>query len=51
MRPILTRRGLTLTAEQRRSIVGCTDLAVLERWLDTGRQPFNFKCVVVRLAD
>jgi hypothetical protein len=31
---ILARRGLKLTAEQRRRIVGCTDLATLERWLD-----------------
>jgi hypothetical protein len=31
---ILTRRGLTLTAEQRRRILGCTDVATLERWLD-----------------
>jgi hypothetical protein len=31
---ILMRRGLALTAEQRRRITGCTDLAVLERWLD-----------------
>jgi hypothetical protein len=31
---ILARRRLTPTAEQRRRIVGCTDLAVLERWLD-----------------
>ena len=31
---ILTRRGLTVTAAQRRRIVACTDLAMLERWLD-----------------
>jgi hypothetical protein len=31
---ILTRRGLTPTAEQRRRIVKCADLAMLERWLD-----------------
>lgn len=31
---ILARRRLTLTAAQRRRITGCTDLAVLERWLD-----------------
>jgi predicted transposase YdaD len=31
---ILTRRGLTVTAEQRRCIMGCTDVAMLERWLD-----------------
>jgi hypothetical protein len=31
---ILTQRGLSLTAEQRRRIAGCADLAVLERWLD-----------------
>ena len=31
---IVTRRGLTLTAEQRRRIMGCTDVAMLERWLD-----------------
>jgi hypothetical protein len=31
---ILTRRGLTLTAEQRRRIMGCADVTVLERWLD-----------------
>ena len=31
---ILTRRGLTLTAEQRRRIIECTELALLERWLD-----------------
>ena len=31
---ILMRRGLMVTAEQRRRIVGSADLAVLERWLD-----------------
>ena len=31
---ILTRRGLTLTAEQRRRIMGCADVAMLEGWLD-----------------
>ena len=31
---ILARRRLTPSAEQRRRILGCTDLAVLERWLD-----------------
>ncbi|HEY0476940.1 MAG TPA: hypothetical protein VGD37_05420 [Kofleriaceae bacterium] len=31
---ILTRRGLAPTAEQRRRIMGCTDVATLERWLD-----------------
>ena len=31
---ILLRRGLTLTADQRRRIVECTDLARLEHWLD-----------------
>jgi len=31
---IVTQRGLTLTAEQRRRIMGCRDVAVLERWLD-----------------
>jgi hypothetical protein len=31
---ILTRRGLTPTAEQRRRILKCADLAMLERWLD-----------------
>jgi len=31
---ILTRRRLPPTAVQRRRIMGCTDLAVLERWLD-----------------
>jgi membrane protein involved in colicin uptake len=31
---IVTQRGLTLTAEQRRGIMGCTDVAMLERWLD-----------------
>jgi hypothetical protein len=31
---IVTRRGLTLTVEQRRRIMGCTDVAMLERWLD-----------------
>jgi hypothetical protein len=31
---ILLQRGLTLTASQRRRIVACTDLAMLERWLD-----------------
>jgi hypothetical protein len=31
---ILARRGLTTTAAQRRRILGCTDLATLERWLD-----------------
>jgi len=30
---IVTQRGLTLTAEQRRRIMGCTDVATLERWL------------------
>jgi hypothetical protein len=31
---ILTRRGLTLTPDQRRRIMGCADVAMLERWLD-----------------
>ena len=31
---ILTRRGMTLTVEQRRRIIDCKDLATLERWLD-----------------
>jgi len=31
---ILMRRGLRVTAEQRRRIVACRDLAMLERWLD-----------------
>ena len=31
---ILMRRGLALTAAQRRRIGACTDLATLERWLD-----------------
>jgi hypothetical protein len=31
---IVTQRRLTLTAEQRRRILGCTDVAMLERWLD-----------------
>ncbi|HEX3473428.1 MAG TPA: hypothetical protein VHT91_00230 [Kofleriaceae bacterium] len=31
---ILTRRGLELTPEQRRRITECTELAVLERWID-----------------
>jgi hypothetical protein len=31
---ILMRRGFTLTAEQRRHIVECIDLAMLEHWLD-----------------
>ena len=31
---ILIRRGLTATAEQRRHIIECTDLAMLEHWLD-----------------
>ena len=31
---ILTRRGLAPSADQRRRIVACTDLATLERWLD-----------------
>jgi len=31
---ILVRRGVTLTAAQRRSIVECADLATLERWLE-----------------
>jgi flagellar biosynthesis/type III secretory pathway protein FliH len=31
---ILTRRGLASTAEQRRRIIECTDLAMLEQWLD-----------------
>ncbi len=31
---ILMRRGLTLGAEQKRRIIECTDLAMLERWLD-----------------
>jgi hypothetical protein len=30
---ILTGRGLTLTADQRRRITACTDLAMLEQWL------------------
>jgi hypothetical protein len=31
---ILMRRGLTPTAAQRRRIIECTDLAMLERWLN-----------------
>jgi hypothetical protein len=31
---ILKRRGLTITDEQQRQIVTCTDLATLDRWLD-----------------
>jgi len=31
---ILTRRGLTPTAEQRRRFLKCADLAMLEQWLD-----------------
>ena len=31
---ILMRRGLTPSADQRRRIVACTDLATLERWLE-----------------
>jgi hypothetical protein len=31
---ILVRRGLTPTAAQRRRILECTELAMLERWLD-----------------
>lgn len=31
---ILMRRGLKPTAEQRRRIIECTDVALLERWLD-----------------
>ena len=31
---ILVRRGLTLSATQRNRILGCTDLAMLKRWLD-----------------
>jgi predicted transposase YdaD len=30
---ILAQRGLKVTAEQRRCIVDCTELATLERWL------------------
>lgn len=31
---IVTQRGLTLTTEQRRGIMACTDVVTLERWLD-----------------
>lgn len=31
---ILTRGGLTTSAEQRRRIMGCSDVAMLEGWLD-----------------
>ena len=31
---IVTHRGLTLTAAQRRRIMGCTDVAMIERWLE-----------------
>ena len=31
---IVAQRGLTFTAEQRRGIIACTDVATLERWLD-----------------
>ena len=31
---ILARRGLAVTDAQQRRIVECTDLAVLDRWLD-----------------
>jgi hypothetical protein len=31
---VLMRRGLTITAEQRRRIIECTDVSTLDRWLD-----------------
>jgi hypothetical protein len=31
---ILKRRGLAITDEQQRQIVACSELAILERWLD-----------------
>jgi hypothetical protein len=31
---ILRRRGLTITDEQQQQIVACTDLAILDRWLE-----------------
>lgn len=31
---ILMRRGLTVTAEQRRRIIECTDVSTLDRWMD-----------------
>jgi len=31
---ILKRRGMTVTDEQQRQIVACTDLPTLDRWLD-----------------
>jgi hypothetical protein len=31
---VLTRRGLTLSEEQRRSIMACRDISQLEKWMD-----------------
>ena len=31
---VLTRRGLPVSEEQRSRILACTDLAILEMWLD-----------------
>jgi predicted transposase YdaD len=31
---VLQRRGLAMTEEQQQQIATCTDLAVLDRWLD-----------------
>lgn len=31
---LLRRRGLAMTSEQQHRILTCTDLAVLDRWLD-----------------
>jgi hypothetical protein len=31
---VLDKRGVTLTAEQRDRVLGCTDIATLEGWLD-----------------
>ncbi|HEX8114522.1 MAG TPA: hypothetical protein VF516_42625 [Kofleriaceae bacterium] len=31
---ILARRGFTLTTDQRRQVLECTDLGLLEQWLD-----------------
>jgi hypothetical protein len=44
---ILSRRGLTVATAQRRRILGCTDLATLERWLD---RSFSVSSVEALLA-
>ena len=47
---ILTRRGLTPSADQRRRIVACTDPATLDRWLDRSLSASSVDDLLVSLS-